>query len=325
MINNMRLFKISLLLIVFLLAAPAFAQLDTGFLPDGQTSLLTDPAFPKPGELVTVTIESYGSNIYNSNIVWRFDGEIIASATNQRSAQIKAGDLGESAVVSASLVNSAGTERLYSTTIEPRYIDIVVEPQTRVPDFFEGRAVPSIGSAVNVTALIDNNSSDKARLVYTWRLNNKVLEGGPIRSRNQTSFEMPRGKDATLSVEIASTDGEILGRRAVVIQSTRPELHFYNSNALYGPSHNSIVNTLILFGSSATIQAEPYYLDSRVYNSPDIIEWEIDGQTTSLGSANPYEITVQKIQEGGASRLNFHVRSTSEILQGAEDNIDITF
>ncbi len=321
----MRLFKISLLLLVFSFGISAHAQLDTGFLQDNQTTLTLEPEFPKPGELVTVSIESYGSGVNNSNIVWRYGGEIIADATNQRSAQVFAGGLGETVTVSASLVNQAGVERLYSTTIEPRYIDIVVEAQTRVPDFFAGRAVPSIGSAVNVTALIDNGTQTRNDLVYTWRLNNQVLEGGPIRTRNQTSFDMPRGKQSTLSVEIANINGEIVGRKAIIVESVRPQLSFYESNALHGASHNSIVDSLILFGSSATIVAEPYYLDSRVYNSPDIVEWEIDNTTTGEGLVNPYEITIQKIQEGGVSNLNFHVRSTTQILQGVEDNIDVRF
>lgn len=321
----MRLFKISLLLLAFSVVTPVFAQLDTSFIQSNQTSLSTDPEFPKPGELVTVTIESYGSNSFNSNIVWRYDGEIIADATNQRSAQVIAGDLGESNTVNASLVSPTGVQTNVSKVIEPRYIDIVIEPQTRVPDFFAGRALPSIGSSVNATALINNGQSDKSNLVYTWRLNNKVLNGGPIRGSNQISFAMPRGSDAVLTLDISSVSGEVIGRRALIVDSVKPELHFYESNALYGVSHVSITDSLILIGSNTTIVAEPFYLDSRTYNNPDINEWEINTTANTNQGSNPYEVTIQKVESGGSSKVSFHVRSTTELLQGVEDSIVIVF
>lgn len=321
----MRLIKISLLLLAFVVAAPAFAQLDTGFAQTDQTTLKLEPEFPKPGELVTISLNSYGSSVYNSNIVWRYDGELVADATNKRTIQVVAGDFGEKNTVVASLVSQSGSERQVSTAIEPGYIDIVIEPQTRVPNFFKGRALPSIGSSINATALVNNGNSNQSNLIYTWRLNNKVLANGPIRGTNQITFEMPRGSQSTLSLEIINVNGEVVGRKAIILDSVRPELVFYESNALYGSSHNSIVNSLILLGANATILAEPYFIDSRTYNNPDISEWKIDNSSRTVSAGNPYEITIQKLQDGGSSRVNFHVRSTTEVLQGAEDSIEITF
>lgn len=325
MIKDMRLINISLLLLVFLMASPALAQLDTSFNGTTQATLVLDPAFPKPGELVTVSLNSYGSNVYNANIVWSYNGETVTDATNKRTIQIIAGDLGETNSVTASLVTQSGSEQQVSTIIEPKYVDIVIEPQTRVPNFYTGRALPSVGSSINATALINNGTGDKRDLIYTWRLNNKVLSNGPIRGSNQISFDMPRGSQSTLSLEIVNVTGAVVGRKAIILESVRPGLVFYESNALYGSSQNSITNSLVLLGANTTIVAEPYYLDTRTYNNPDISEWEIDNTTKTTNSGNPYEITIQKLQAGGSSRINFHVRSTTEVLQGAQANIEVIF
>ena len=74
-----------------------------------------------------------------------------------------------------------------------------------------------------------------------------------------------------------------------------------------------------------SLKAEPFNLDSRVYNNPDVSEWELNGQTTSNGGGNPYEVTIQRTGETGSANLNFHVRDTPQILQGAESNIRINF
>jgi hypothetical protein len=71
--------------------------------------------------------------------------------------------------------------------------------------------------------------------------------------------------------------------------------------------------------------AEPYYLDIRTYNDPDINEWEIDRVAQQKSNANPYVITIQKVEEGGQSDVSFHVRSTTELLQGVEDRFKVNF
>ena len=78
-------------------------------------------------------------------------------------------------------------------------------------------------------------------------------------------------------------------------------------------------------GNTMTIQAEPFFLDTRVYNDPDVAEWEINSLKTDNGARNPYEITLQRAVTAGQTNVNFHVRSLQEVLQGSEDSITINF
>jgi hypothetical protein len=216
-------------------------------------------------------------------------------------------------------------ESRVSAVIRPIYLDVIVEPQTRVPAFYQGRALPSVFSTVNVTALLNDGKMLTSDLIYTWRVNNKVVEDGPIRGRNRTSFITPRDSEVIVSVEVTRPTGEVIAGRTFTIPSVLPELHFYEINTLYGISRKAVVDNFTLTANSATLSAEPYYLDSLVFNNPNINVWSIDGDEMPQNGTNPYHITIQRNGEPGQSSLGFHVRSTDIILQGARNAINVTF
>ena len=215
--------------------------------------------------------------------------------------------------------------RIVRATIKPVYLDVIFEPQTRVPDFYQGRSLPSIGSLVNATALLNVGSTNNSQFVYTWQINRQVIEGGPIRERNQVSFEMPMGNSAILSLRVTDLNGNVLANRAILLPSVEPRISFYEVSPLFGINQKPFDTNLPLIGNSVTVQAEPYYLDSRVYNDPDIKEWKINNTPSNYTGGNPYQVTLQRAGESGVSRLNFHVRDTTQVLQGAEANIQINF
>jgi hypothetical protein len=205
------------------------------------------------------------------------------------------------------------------------YLDIVVEPQTRVPAFYRGRSLPSIGSQINATAIVNGNQIKPEELLYTWRINNETIEGGTLRSQNSVSFTMPRGKFATLSLEVRKAQGgETLAKRLLDITNNTPLLHFYEKNILLGFSTKAVGDNLPLIGNELTVRAEPYYLDLRVFNRPDHLEWEIDNTPTANPGGNPYEVTLSQTSLGGSSIIGFHVRDLDQVLQGAQSSFRIT-
>ena len=217
---------------------------------------------------------------------------------------------------------SDGGKTTISKVFEPMYVDIIVEPETHVPGSYAGRALPSVGSTVHLTALLNDGAPMGKDFVYLWRVNQTVLEGGPIRGRNKISFTMPQDSYSIVSVQISRPNGTILSKRSTIVYTTAPQIHFYEVNALYGTELKSL-RDFNMIGSSATIKAEPYYLDSRTFNSPGLLEWGINNQVTSGDSNNPYNITLEKTGFSGRASLDFHVRNTTSLLQGARKDLNI--
>jgi hypothetical protein len=320
----MRLFFILFLFIFGTFSHTASAQLDMQELVSPELLLETEPEYPRPGEEVTISINDYRGGTYGSNVTWLYDGKVVDSAENRRSVTIVAGALNVPTKVEAVLSKPSGGREVLSTTIRPVYLDIIIEAQTRVPDFYLGRSLPSIGSMVNATALV-NDGRMRNDLVYTWSLDRKVLEGGPIRGRDQVSFAMPMGDNAILSVQATEPSGRILARRAIFVPSVQPSMNFHEVSALFGVRQSPIDSELILVGNTATVQAEPYHLDTRVYNNPDVAQWKIDNSSQSNTGGSPYQITFQQTGLNGSVKLGFQVRDTTQVLQGANDSIRVRF
>ena len=208
-----------------------------------------------------------------------------------------------------------GRSEVASRTIRPIYLDIIVEPQTHVPDFYSGRALPSIGSIVNLTALLNDGSMVNSELIYTWRVNDQVIDAGPVRGRNKVSFTTPQGSSIILSLQVTRLDGTVLARRSLVIPSVSPEVVFYEMNTLYGLSSQAVRSNFNMSGNSATLMAEPYYLDSRVYNQPSLAEWKIDNYPAGSSGNNPYAITLERTGNPGIADLVFWLRNVPALLQ----------
>jgi len=323
----MRLRVLLVALVIFFPSAVAMAQFDVAqFGGTPQIAITLNPITPSPGELVTASIDDYAGGVYGSEITWRYDGEVVPGAANQRQIQFVAGTAGSNAVVEATLSLPVGASQTLQAVVRPVYMDIIIEPQTRVPDWYAGRALPSLGSQINTTVLLNDGSFiDPQNVVYTWRVNNKVIEGGPMRGGNKVAFATPRGGSVVVSVTATTPTGETIASRAVGVGIVLPELSFYEKHTLYGMQSNPITNNTSLVGSILTLQAEPFFLDSRVYNNPDVAEWEINSVSTDNGSSNPYEITLRSSGGNRSTNVNFHVRSLQEILQGSEENIAINF
>lgn len=317
---------------VFLLLILAFAlpgsslhaQVDLTY---GQTplSIETEPAFPIPGETFTVKANDYSLPVQGTGLRWVVDGKPVPEGDNLRSIRLTAKASQQPTVIELIVDLPGGAVVSAVKRVEPIYLDIIVEPQTRTPAFYRGRALPTYQSTVNATAVLNGGQLLPSGHIYTWRLNNTTLEGGAMRGNSSVSFTVPRGEVAIIGLEVADTDGTIIARRNVSMRIVEPTLAFYEVSALYGLSTRAITNSLPLVGSSLSVRAEPYYLDLGTYNNPDLLEWQIDNVVTQNTGVNPYEVTMAQNVVGGSSIIEFHVRNLKQVLQGAQGSFRLTY
>jgi len=301
------------------------AQLsEGGMMPTA--SIVIEPTYPAPHGTFTASIDDYSLQSQTTSVTWKINGSVIASNNNLRTVSLESGEAGKNTTVEAILGLNGNQSMTLSKTITPLYLDIVVEPQTRTPAFYLGRGLPSIDSQVILRAIIGGINISTNDLVYTWQVNDKVIEGGPLRGRNNVAITVPRGNSFIVSLRVTRLSGEELVKKPLRIPSVEPEIYFYEKTALYGINPISF-DSLNLTGNSATITAEPYYLALGTYNQPTLLEWTVDGKKSSAPTDNPYEITLARpAGEGrGTSQINFHVRNLTQLLQGAESRLRINF
>jgi hypothetical protein len=318
-----------LLLVMLLVVLPrtGLAQISESSLAglsENETTLVLSPSYPGPMEQYTVTLNDYSSSLSGAEVTWYRNNSLIPEAINQRSITLTAPASGDRDTLKVTLKNESDSVTLTSV-IEPLYLDIIVEPQTHVPSFYVGRARGSIGSTVNLTALVNGTAVGASQYIYTWRINNTVLEAGPLRGRNEISFVVPQsGGGSSISLLVTNLNGLPLARRALFIPTTKPKLVFYEVSTLYGIEAKALTRDFALIGNSATLRAEPYFLSSTVFNAPNIITWSVADEDIGVLSDNPYEVTLQKTGFSGKTNIGFHVRSTDILLQGARRTISVS-
>ncbi len=318
--------KYLLLLITILSASPfGLAQAQSNLEYNEQEALIIlEPMFPDPETSFTASLDDYALPIPGTGVIWYIDGKELTEFANVRTITLQSKGEGVTTKIKAVVPLTSGGSVTVEKIVTPYYLDIIIEPQTKIPGFYLGRPLPSTGSVINATAILNGNMSG-SNLLYTWRLNNTVLEGGPVRSKQTISFTMPQGQFATLSLEVRSKDGTPLARRIIDIINQLPELHYYEVSTLYGLKQRILLDNTPITGSSLTVRAEPYYLDLRTYNDPDHLEWRIDGKPVVNTGNNPYEITLASQGGEGSSVIDFHVRNTVQLLQGARDTFTVMY
>jgi hypothetical protein len=307
------------ILCLFLLT-PLFvgAQDFTGGIIDTGLSIAIEPTLPQPQSVFTVSLNDYAGGAFGSEIFWFYNDVPITGSQNARAITLQAGSAGSTGVIKAVLTTPNGTRETLTATIKPLYLDIILEPQTHIPSFYKGRALPSADSTVNATAFLSGDTILTNDYLYTWRLNNSVLQGGALRGGKRVSFTMPQDSSSILSLTVTTLDGTTLAKRTIAIPVVAPRLVFYEVNTLYGVMERSIKSPFSLFGNSMTVRAEPYYLDSAVFNAPNIAEWKVDA-TNVPPNRNPYEITLERAEAGGSAQITFRIQSTIKLLQGTKD------
>ncbi len=318
-----------LLLVMLLGILPqfGFAQITNsslGGLSQTETTLVVSPNYPSPSEPYTITLNDYGGTLYGAGITWYKNGTLINEALNQRSITLTAPGSGSKDTIRAELKSETNALTL-TAVIHPLYLDIVVEPQTHVATFYAGRPRGSIGSTVNLTALLNGTAVGASQYIYTWRVNDTVLEAGPLRGRNEISYVVPQsGGGSNISLLVTSLNGLPLAKRSFFIPTAKPKLIFYEVSTLYGIEPRALNREFALIGNSATLRAEPYFLSSSVFNAPNIITWNVAGEDVGVLSDNPYEVTLQKTGFPGTTDIGFHVRSTDILLQGVKRSISVS-
>ncbi len=291
-----------------------------------QVILNANPQFPNPFEKVTIDLDDYSLGIAGSQIVWEIDGVEQIEFRNSRAIATSAPDVGQEKRVRVRVTTP--NNEVYTATylMRPLYLDIIIEPYTFAPSWYQGRPLPSHGSQVLLTGLVHNENGpiNPGNYTYIWTLENRVLNRGGIRGGFQQTITVPHGMNILLGLTVVDARGQTVARRLITFPSVPVDLQLYEVNELFGLSHFAMSNSISMFGNSMTIRAIPYNLDTQVQNSQLFAEWRVDNRRQSVSAQNPFEITI--VRSGfGQSRVNFKFRHLESLLQGGERTVTVTY
>jgi hypothetical protein len=320
----MRIFII--LGLCFIWPTIGLAQFSDNLLTGGLTIVL-NPEFPAPGEVVTVSLDDYAFQSNGASIAWQYNGSSSDNIKNERSFRVVAPEALKTDTIDVAVTFPNGQILRASRTFTPRYLDVIVEPLTYTPQHYRGRALPVFGSTVRVKALLHGASGpvDSSVYTYTWKLNNTVLGGGPRKGAYETLYTVPHGRAHTLSIEVADGTGTVIMRRLISIASGEVDVQLHEDSPLYGLSHLVLPRPFNFIGNTVTLRAVPYNFDFTSGGVNSVAhEWRVNGRLTQNNNADPFAITLGR-EGNGRSSVEFKVRNLSALLQGGEATAQLQF
>lgn len=316
------IFSFGLLYFIFSFAV-ASAQFDQSFFSPS-SPLQFEPALPEPNQPFVASLSQGNSRLNGSEISWLINGELLPAGNNLRRIELTAPPAGETMSIEVVLMTLDGEAVVERATVSPLYLDIIIEPQTRIPVFYRGRALPSPDSLARIIAVVNGDRLRPEDLTYRWDVAGEIIQQGLIRGAREVFVNIPKGARHKLNLQVFNLDGAKIAERSIQLYVQEPELLFYEKSSLYGQSNIALDRQTNLIGNSLTVMAEPYHLDLQIYNNPTLAEWQI-GRESQAVSGNPYEITLERRFGSGSSQVTFHVRDLERLLQGDEAGFNLIY
>lgn len=278
----------------------------------------TNPINPQPGENVLLTATSFGTDLSQSNIIWKYNGKIVARGVGKDKITVVAPNAGTTGVVSVSVNGSSlaiGSATIY---LRPGSVDLLWEAiDSYTPPFYKGKALLPPGGAVRVTA-IPSASAPKS-LSYAWSRNGSAMQNSSGFNKSSIIFQEDSLNDReAIKVEIHS--GSFNGSATSTINTVDPGLLVYQNNEgfiNYAKGHDKSIS---VNGPGVILHFDPFY-----FSVPKSIGGDLKFDTYLNGE----KINPIKQNEIGLSKPDFSTQSNIRVkvltIIYSLQNIDKTF
>lgn len=320
------------LFVVAMFVAPLFSfaqQLVTA----NDISLQLNPKLPGPLETVEARLNSFAVNLDAAEIFWFVNGVEVASGIGRKNHSFVMGDVNE--VVDLNIrvrIPNFGTidKRV---RLRPAGLDLLWEaPNSYVPPFYRGKALPAAEGEIRVTA-VPHDISVTDDYVYTWRRNDLVMQDDSGYKRN--AFTMKNNffnKNFEVQVDVYNRTTGARSQERVIVPRYTPKLLFAVESPLTGlTTYQDRQGDLVVNTSSALLNVYPYYFSTqrgRSFNNLNFA-WEVNGEevlSDNTGAFRLNQIVVDPLTAvGGSGRYSVSVTHPTSLLQEVEKSINLRF
>lgn len=293
-------------------------------------SVTLSPTYPEPNDVVNISLESYATDLDQSQIIWSVGGKVKASGVGEKSFSLQVGGAGTSNTVDITIKPASGAMFTKTITIKPTEVDLMWQGDTYTPPFYKGLSLWSAQSSITVLAIphiVDSNGQEMkpSSLVYEWSRNGTVLGDQSGTGKNSLTilnsiFPTPQG----IKVNISS-GSSILATKSIIIYPTPTNILVYEDNPLYGPLFNRGVGDLInLQQKEVTLSAYPLFFGVNDKNDGSLsYSWAING----VGLNQKTSGVTFRAPDGasGQSNLSVQVENSSKFTQTGDKSFSVQF
>ncbi len=288
------------------------------------------PEVPGPFQDVTITAESYLTNVSRAYFIWKVDGKTVLSQTGAFRFTFPTKDIGQKTTTSRIVLLVSGETIEKNFVFNPAEINLVWEgADSYVPPFYRGRALPSSEGVIRVLAIpqinIGTGTLDGSKYVFRWKKNDSVLSNNSGYNKNVLLYSQDY-LNPNETIEVIGQDN-ISGSTAIgtaTVSVFDPKILMYLRDPINGIDWNhELGSSYDITTVEKTILAIPYFFSPRNPLSNQLrYTWTINGDEVKTPlSANM--LTLKSGTTKGVSNLKLRIENVVKLFLDAEKNITI--
>ncbi|HEY0980407.1 MAG TPA: hypothetical protein VGE18_03310 [Candidatus Paceibacterota bacterium] len=275
------------------LAVAAFFLITTTTLAQttAEISLSTIPADPAPGASVRIEAQSFGADLDQSNITWRYNGKVIDGGIGRKSITVTAPASGAVGTVAMTATGAGFDSTTETLILRPASIDLLWEAaDSYTPPFYKGKALPTTNSLIRVTGI--PSASAPKQMVYNWSRNQSALGASSGYGKSSLLFRNSE-LDPVESISLEAISGAFNGSASTSITPGDPSVVAYQKNEGFIDYANGESNTINTGQSGLVLRFEPYFFSTpiSIARSLDIHITESDMDVTNDSAQNELYLT----------------------------------
>lgn len=314
---------------LFAIAPLAHAQDVIGL--ERSLDLTLSPEYPAPGDIVSLSIQTFALDLNRSEIIWYANDKEIARGAGLVETTVPAGAGGTETVIRVVAEDEEGLLGSASATIRPSEVDLLWEASSYAPPFYKGRILPGSDSPVRFQALARFRTASgtllpESSIVYTWYRNDAIAVSG----RGKSAVTLPGpglfGTD-TIRVSATSADGSFNGAASTRVASTDPFAVLYENHPLFGILyHRSLESGANTLETEQKVTAVPYFSNILSPMDPALLyEWDVNGERIQPNPQEPQTLTIAAGGYQGPVDIELSVSSLRDFAMHATGKWQLMF
>ncbi len=293
-------------------------------------SFSASPEVPGAFQDVTITVNSYLTDVNRAFFVWKKDGKTELSATGADVFTFTTGDIGQKTTIDIAMALSSGETLQKRMVFNPSESNLIWEgADSYTPPFYRGRALPTSEGYIRVVAIPQINSSGTTaninNYVFRWVRNDLVETESSGFNKSALIFQQSYLNEQE-QIEVTSQDNTsgATARGTVIVPVFKPKILLYARDPINGIDWaHELGAAYDVSDAEKTILAIPYFFspDNPLSNQLKYI-WSINDDAIPTPSISNM-LTLKSGASKGISKLTVRVENVIKLFLEAEKNITI--
>lgn len=289
------------------LGLPSFGS---GGQQGSQFSISADNSNPAPKEKISLRIDSFFFDPDRSFIQWFVNGKKISEGTGEKFLTIETGDIGSKSDVRARVTTPQGQIYENSLSITPFALSLYWWADTSVPYWYKGKALPTVGNTVRISAFAPTGGAESKNIIYKWSINENFQAAVSGVGRQIFSFRPQfQNLQDLVRVKIENLNKTLAFEQTLTLHNVSPEIWFCVIDIFSGCSKGAS-QISVISGDSVDIKASPFFFGKDELKFIKYT-WDINGRPPTTKATSRPQITTIKIPQDlkGSLQINLSIES----------------